>query len=57
MEKVIVKVKNKPSHLKAVAFLGKYSQHKGLLDETIKMLDFLNKLDKDNNDTNKQNIC
>ena len=53
MEKVIVKVKNKPSHLKAVAFLGKHSQHKGLLDETIKMLDFLNQLNKDNNDTNK----
>jgi hypothetical protein len=29
MEKVKVKVKNKPNHLKAVAFLGKYSQHKG----------------------------
>ena len=53
MEKVKVKLKNKPNHLQAVAFLGKYSQHKGLLDETTKMLDFLNQLNKDNNDTNK----
>ena len=52
MEKVKVKVKNKPNHLKAVAHLGGYSQHKGLLDETIKMLDFLDQLNKDNNETN-----
>ena len=40
---VIVKVKNKKNHVKAVEHLGKYSQHKPLLDEVIKMLDFLDK--------------
>lgn len=38
---VTVKVKNKKNHVKAVEHLGKYSQHKPLLDEVIKMLDFL----------------
>tara|TARA_B100001057_G_C22854513_1_gene952217 strand:+ start:539 stop:697 length:159 start_codon:yes stop_codon:yes gene_type:complete len=42
-EKVIVKIKNKKNHVKAVEHLGKYSQHKPLLDEVIKMLDFLDK--------------
>jgi len=40
---VTVVVKNKNSHLKAVKFLGKYSQNKELLDETIKMIEFLKK--------------
>ena len=39
----LVKVKNKPNHLKAVQYLGKYSQHKPLLKEVIKTLDFLEK--------------
>jgi hypothetical protein len=30
---VKVKIKNKPNELKAVAFLGRFSQHKGLFDE------------------------
>ena len=38
---VLVKVKNKPNELKAVAPLGKYSQHKGLFDEVVKTLDWL----------------
>ena len=38
---VLVKVKNKPNELKAVAYLGKYSQHKGLFDEVVKTLDWL----------------
>ena len=38
---VLVKVKNKPNELKAVAHLGKYSQHKGLFDEVVKTLDWL----------------
>ena len=38
---VTVIVKNKESHLKAVKYLGKYSQNKELLDETIKMIEFL----------------
>ena len=38
---VIVKVKNKPNHIKAVEHLGKYAQHKPLLNEVIKTLDFL----------------
>mgnify|MGYP001231653391 FL=1 len=42
-EKVIVKVKNKKNHVKAVEHLGKYSQHEPLLDEVIKTLDFLDK--------------
>jgi len=41
--KVIVKVKNKPNHIKAVEHLGKYAQHKPLLNEVIKTLDFLDK--------------
>lgn len=43
---VLVKVKNKPNELKAVNFLGKYSQHKGLLNEVIKTLDWLDELNK-----------
>ena len=31
-----------PINIKAVQYLGKYSQNKGLLDETIKMFKFLN---------------
>jgi putative intracellular protease/amidase len=46
MEVVKVKVKNKPNELKAVAFLGGYSQHKGLLDEVIKTLDWFDEVDK-----------
>ena len=38
---VLVKVKNKPNELKAVAHLGKYSRHKGLFDEVVKTLDWL----------------
>ena len=34
--------KNKPINIKAIQYLGKYSQNKGLLDETIKMFKFLN---------------
>ena len=40
---VIVKVKNKPNEIKAVEYLGKYAQHKPLLNEVIKTLDFLDK--------------
>ena len=40
---VKVKIKNKPNELKAVQFLGKYAQNKALLNETIKMIEFLNK--------------
>tara|TARA_R100001244_G_scaffold49016_1_gene43536 strand:- start:728 stop:886 length:159 start_codon:yes stop_codon:yes gene_type:complete len=43
---VEVKVKNKPNELKAVAFLGKYSQNKGLLDEVVKTLDWFEEIDK-----------
>ena len=46
MEMVKVKVKNKPNHLKAVAFLGEYSQNGGLLNEVIKTLNWLEDLDK-----------
>ena len=42
-KRVIVKVKNKPNHIKAVKYLGKYAQHKPLLNEVIKTLDFLDK--------------
>ena len=40
-ETVIVKVKNKKNHVKAVEHLGKYSQHKPLLDEVIKTLNWI----------------
>ena len=43
---VEVKVKNKPNELKAVSFLGKYSQNKGLLQEVVKTLDWLEELNK-----------
>jgi|TARA_R100001129_G_scaffold185722_1_gene174863 hypothetical protein len=46
METVKVKIKNKPNELKAVGFLGKYSQNKGLLNEVIKTLDWLEDVDK-----------
>ena len=46
MEVVKVKVKNKPNELNAVAFLRGYSQHKGLLDEVIKTLDWFDEVDK-----------
>lgn len=36
----------KKNEAKAVLFLGKYSQHKGLLDEVVKTLDFLEDLNK-----------
>jgi len=39
---VIVKIKNKPNEIKAVKHLGKFAQHKPLLNEVIKTLDFLN---------------
>ena len=45
---VVVKVKNKQNQLRAVNFLGKYSQNKGLLDEVIKTLDWLDKSNKKN---------
>ena len=35
--RAIVIIKNKPINIKAIQYLGKYSQNKGLLDETIKM--------------------
>ena len=38
---VYVKVKNDPISIAAVKHLGKYSQNKGLLEETIKMFKFL----------------
>ena len=38
---VYVKVKNDPVSLAAVRHLGKYSQNKELLKETIKMFKFL----------------
>ena len=37
----LVKVRNKASSIKAVKFLGKFSQDKALLNETIKMIEFL----------------
>ena len=41
MKKIVyVKVKNDPVSLAAVRYLGKYSQNKELLKETIKMLNF-----------------
>ena len=46
MEMVKVKIKNKPNELKAVAWLGKYSQHKGLLAEVVKTLDWFDEMDK-----------
>ena len=36
----------KKNEAKAVLFLGQYSQNKGLLNETVKMLDFLEDLNK-----------
>jgi len=36
----------KKNEAKAVLFLGQYSQHKGLLDEVVKTLDFLEDLNK-----------
>lgn len=42
-DRVAVKVKNKPNHIKAVEYLGKYAQHKPLFDEVVKTLDFLDK--------------
>lgn len=36
----------KKNEAKAVLFLGQYSQNKGLLNETVKMLDFLDDLEK-----------
>ena len=41
MEYVTVKIKNKPNKIKAVKYLGKYSQHKPLLNEVVKTLNFL----------------
>ena len=38
---VYVKVKNDPISIAAIKHLGKYSQNKGLLEETIKMFKFL----------------
>ena len=46
MEYVEVKIKNKPNQIKAVNHLGKYSQHKGLLNEVIKTLDWLDDVNK-----------
>ena len=40
--RAIVIIKNKPINIKAIQYLGKYSQNKGLLDETIKMFKILN---------------
>ena len=36
----------KKNEAKAVLFLGQSSQHKGLLDEVVKTLDFLDDLNK-----------
>jgi len=36
----------KKNEAKAVLFLGQYSQNKGLLDEVVKTLDFLDDLNK-----------
>ena len=42
MKKIVyVKVKNNPVSLAAVRYLGKYSQNKELLKETIKIFKFL----------------
>lgn len=38
---VYVKVKNDPISIAAIKHLGKYSQNKSLLEETIKMFKFL----------------
>jgi len=38
---VYVKVKNDPVSIAAIKHLGKYSQNKSLLEETIKMFKFL----------------
>jgi len=46
MDKVKVKIKNKPNELKAVAYLGKYSQNKGLLTEVIKTFDWFDEVNK-----------
>jgi len=46
MKYVEVKIKNKPNQIKAVNHLGKYSQHKGLLNEVIKTLDWLDDVNK-----------
>ena len=46
MNQVEVKIKNKPNELKAVDHLGKYAQHKGLLNEVIKTLDWLDDINK-----------
>ena len=43
---VVKKIKNNPNELKAVAFLGRFSQHKGLFDEVVKTLDWLDETDK-----------
>ncbi len=48
IETVKVKIKNKPNELKAVGYLGKYSQNKGLLNEVIKTLDWLEDVNKKN---------
>tara|TARA_R110002167_G_scaffold34498_1_gene109832 strand:+ start:482 stop:643 length:162 start_codon:yes stop_codon:yes gene_type:complete len=42
--KVKVSIKNTPNNIKAINFLGKYSQIKPLFDEVVKTLDFLDNL-------------
>ena len=44
----------KENEAKAVLFLGKYSQNKGLLDEVVKTLDFLDDLKKKEKDEQKE---
>jgi len=41
MKTIKVTIKNKPNEIKAVKYLGKFSQHKPLLNEVVKTLDFL----------------
>ena len=47
MKTVKVSIKNKPNNIKAINFLGKYSQNKPLFNEVVKTLDFLDNLKKD----------
>lgn len=48
----LLKDYNKPNNIKAINFLGKYSQHKPLFDEVVKTLDFLDDLKKKEENNN-----
>ncbi len=49
----LLKDYNKPNNIKAINFLGKYSQHKPLFDEVVKTLDFLDDLKKKEENDNE----